>query len=183
VGVRVDTTGDLPDGYRLSRLVASPSQVTLLGDPDRLAQIGGVISTSPVALSQAVADFTIQVPLELPEDVDAINPDGKSIRSVTVQVGIEERTANVALTREVEVIGAEGVTVALDPAMVEVAVNGPVPLLNEIQNQPELLRVVIEMSALSNLQPGESVTIAPRVVAPDGVRTQLVPETVTVTVQ
>jgi YbbR domain-containing protein len=183
VGVRVDTSGDLPDGYRLSRLVSTPSQVTLLGDPQRLTEIGGVISTTPIALSQAVADFTVQVPLELPEDIDAIDPDGNSIRSVRVQVGIEERIANIALMREVEVIASGGTQFALDPTTVEVVVNGPVPLLNEIKNQPELLRVVIEASALSNLQPGETATITPRVVAPDGVRTELVPETVGVTAE
>jgi YbbR domain-containing protein len=183
VGIRVVTSGELPAGYRLENLTSEPNRVTLIGDPDVLEQTGGVVDTIPVDLSRGVDDFSVQLPLDLPLDAEAVNDEGETVRSVLVQVDVAPRTANLVFSRTVELVGSPGLDVTMEPATVDVIVNGPVPTLNEIEAQPSLLRVLIEATALADLEPGATIPLTPTVVYPEGTRVQLIPETVSVTVE
>ncbi|HSM57258.1 MAG TPA: diadenylate cyclase, partial [Candidatus Sulfomarinibacteraceae bacterium] len=183
VGVRVVTEGQLPEGYRLTRLTVDPASVTLIGAPEQLEEVGSAISTFAVDLSQAVDDFSVQVPLNLPPGVEAVTPLGRTTRSAQVRVEVEERVATRVFSRPVEVLGSVGLQVLREPATVDVTVNGPVPLLNQIEEDPNLLRVVIEASELADLNAGDSVVMTPQILAPEELQARIIPETITVTVQ
>lgn len=181
VAVRAVTDGTVPEGYRLVELLVQPDRVTLLGSEEALAEIGNVVETLPVDLSQAVDDITIQMPLNLPLNVDAVGPQGNTVRSVLVTVDVEERTGHRVFSRPVEVEGSAGLEVQVDPNTVELLVRGPLPLLEEVDAQSRLVRVVVEATDLTELEQGQSVIVTPQVILPDGLRAQLTPAQVQVT--
>jgi hypothetical protein len=55
-----------------------------------------------------------------------------------------------------------------------------VPTLSEIAADPRLLRVIIDATDLRNLEPGETISVTPRIIKPEDVRAQMVPQTVQV---
>ncbi|MDT8304639.1 MAG: diadenylate cyclase CdaA [Anaerolineae bacterium] len=181
VGVRVVTEGDLPAGYRLSGLSVTPSEVTLIGPEEQLGQLAAAISTFPVNITTAVDDLRIQAPLDLPPGIEALNSVGEPVRSVLVHVDVEPRMANWLRQRAVVIQGEHPLSLEISPTEVNVFLNGPVPTLEEIDASPRLLQVVINAAELEDLQPGESVEIAPEVIHPEGIRVQLEPDLVTVT--
>lgn len=183
VGVRVQLMGEVPDGYNLSQIIVSPSRVTLLGEVEGALATDSAISTLPLDISNAVDDLRVQVPLDLPAGVEALNDAGETIRSVSVELGVEPRLGTRVLSRDVEVLGSAGLSLSIDPPTVDVRLRGPVPLLNELESAPELLRVFIDAADLVDLDSGETVSIDPQVSKPDGVAATLVPQTVSVTVE
>lgn len=182
VGVRVITEGTLPDGYRLASLLTEPARVTLLGSTQQLNNVGPAIETVPLDLSQVVDDFVLQLPIDLPPGMEAIDPQGETVRAVVVTVDVQERIGNRVVTRTVELEGAIDNRITFDPSTVEIVLNGPVPLLDEIEAQPELLRAVVDVAQFADLPPGQSTTVLPTVIAPDGVRTRVTPARVEVSV-
>jgi hypothetical protein len=54
--------------------------------------------------------------------------------------------------------------------------------LDEIEAQPELLRAVVDVAQFADLPPGQSTTVLPTIIAPDGVRTRVTPARVELTV-
>jgi len=180
VGVLVETEGQLPAGYRLGQLLVSPSQVTLLGDPQRLEAIGNAVTTFPVDLTNASDNLQVQVPLNLVPGVDAVNAFGETIRSVLVQLEVNELMASRAISRTVEIQGDTGMNLTVVPPQVDVTLRGPVSLLNDIQAQPDLIRVFIEAAALANLESGQSVVVTPQISKPESVEATLFPAEVEV---
>jgi diadenylate cyclase len=180
VGVRVIPGAPPPAGYWLSRLSVAPASITLQGSPDQLAQINGFVDTVPIDLSQAYGDLEVQVPLDLPTDIQALdNNTGDVVRAVTVQAQIAARSGDMVTTRPVEPLGAiSGVTITISPPQVELLLSGPLPTLRQIETTSDLIRVGVDVS---NLTPGESVNLTPNVFAPDGVKAQLMPPSVLVT--
>lgn len=181
VGVRVVSEGELPAGYRLSGLSVTPSEVTLIGPEDQLAQLQAAVSTFAVNISGAVDDLRIQAALDLPPGIEALNSIGDPVRSVLVHIDVEPRMANWLRQRAVEIQGEHPHSLDIAPPEVDVFLSGPIPTLEEIDASPRLLQVLIDAAALENLRPGESVRIAPEVIYPDGLRVLLEPALVTVT--
>jgi diadenylate cyclase len=181
VGVRVATEGELPAGYRLSGLSVTPSEVTLIGSRDQLAQLEAAVSTFPVNVSGAVDDLRIQAALALPLGIEALNSIGEPVRSVLVHLEVEPRLGDGVWQRTVEIQGDQAGSFIISPGQVDVFLNGPIPTLDEIDANPRLLQVVLDAADLADLAPGDSIEIAPEVVAPDGLRVRLRPNLVTVT--
>jgi diadenylate cyclase len=181
VGVRVRTEGELPSGYRLSALGVSPAQVTLLGPREQLAELDAAIFTFPVNISTAVDDLRIQAALELPPGVEALNNIGEPVRSVVVTIEVEPQMANWVRQRTVEIQGELAQTFTISPAEVDVFLNGPVPILENIDASPRLLQLVVDAADLERLGPGESVQLTPRIIYPDDLRVRIQPDTVTIT--
>lgn len=180
VGVRVVTEGQLPDDYRLSQFFVSPAQVTLLGDPEALAAVGNAVPTLPVDLANAADNLRIQVPLDLPPGVDAVDTYGNTVRSVLVQMEVTERQGNRVITRTVRIQGETGLDLTITPRQVDITLTGPVPLLDDIQAQPDLVQVFIDTSSLADLVSGQTLTISPQVSKPEQITAALVPKEVQV---
>lgn len=181
VGVRVLTEGEMPSGYRLSAIVVAPSEVTLLGSEEQLAQLEGAVTTFPVDISGAIDDLSIQAALDLPPGVEAVDSSGEVVRSVVVRVEVEPRMGNRVRQRPVEIQGEAALSFDMNPAIVDVFLNGPIPVLNDIDASPRLLQVVVDAADLAELEAGESLEVTPEIVYPDGVRVQLQPDSVIIT--
>jgi diadenylate cyclase len=181
VGVQVTTEGEMPAGYRLSALVVAPAQVTLLGDEEQLAQVTGTVATFPVDISGAVDDLSIQAALDLPPGVEAIDSLGEAVRSVVVRVEVEPRMGNRVRQRPVEIQGEAELSFEINPAIVDVFLNGPIPILDDIDASPRLLQVILDAAELEELEPGSSLEVTPELVFPEGVRVQLQPDSVIIT--
>ena len=83
VGVRAVTTGSPPEGYWLNGLSVDPATVTLQGNPNIIADLGGFVDTLPIDLSEAIGKLTVETPLDLPAEVQALDSNGNAIGNVT----------------------------------------------------------------------------------------------------
>jgi diadenylate cyclase len=179
VGVRPVTSGLPPEGYRLSSLSVSPTNITLQGNPSELAQMGSYVDTLPVDLSQAIGDLNTQVPLALSPNIQALDSNGNPIRTVTVQIQIVPRSSYLVTTRPVELLGiTPDITATIDPPTIELIMNGPAPILSQIEKEPDLVKVVADVVGID---PPQTVTRQLTVVAPDEISMQIIPDAVQVT--
>jgi diadenylate cyclase len=180
VGIRAITDGVPPEGYWMSSLTTAPSSVTLQGEPDLLAAVNGFIDTLAIDVSQAVGPLTVQMPLDLPPGITALDSTGNPVQTVTVTANIEVRTGDLLLTRPVKLVGVrDGVTTTVVPGEVDLLISGPLPTLREIEANPELVQIVLDVSRLVPIE-GQSYEETPEVTAPDGIKVQLTPLTVLV---
>jgi YbbR domain-containing protein len=179
VGVRPVTSGIPLEGYRLSALSVTPTSVTLQGDPAQLSRIGSYVDTLPVDISQATGDLNLQVPLALPPDVQALDSKGDPMRTVTVQVQIATRNSYVLVSRPVELLGITAdITATVNPATVDLVMTGPAPIISQIEKEPGLVRVLVDMVGVD---PPQRLTRPLTVAAPDEIRVQVIPNAVQVT--
>ncbi|HRV92400.1 MAG TPA: diadenylate cyclase CdaA [Anaerolineae bacterium] len=179
VSVRAIPNGTPPAGYWLSDLSVTPASVTLQGDSSQLDQVGSYVDTLPVDISQAAGDLKSQVPLDLPAGVQAIDSEGRRIETVDVVARIAARQGDLAVTRPVEILPTTSeITATVSPAQVDLLLSGPLPTLNEIEANPELVRVSLEATDLGQ----GNTEVFPTVTKPKNVDVQLIPETVLVRV-
>jgi YbbR domain-containing protein len=181
VGIRAITEGAPPEGYWMSSLTTAPASVTLQGDPLLLAEVNGYVDTLPVDVSQAAGLLTVQMPLNLPQGITAVDSAGNAVQTVIVTANIEARTGDLLLTRPVNLVGGrEGVTVTITPDRVDLLLSGPLPILREIEANPDLVQIVLDVARLVPIE-GQSYEESPQVTAPEGVKVQLTPLTILVT--
>ncbi len=143
VRVTPNLIGEPPDGYTLtSRFNYEPQTVIVSGPPELLETLPGTLFTEPINLSNYTDDFEIRVPVDLPSD-DLLLITGQRI---TVQVGIDPIITSRQFERiPIEVIGLrDGLDVSLSPEQVSVLVNGPQPVVSELQ--PGNIRVLIDLN-------------------------------------
>ena len=115
VGVRAVTSGSPPDGYWLSGLTVEPSDVTIQGDPDILDEMGSFVDTLPVDLSEATGALQVDVPLDLPVALQALDDSGNALTNVTVTALVAPRSGDLLTERAVEIINDRGTsTITLD---------------------------------------------------------------------
>ena len=178
VAVRAVITGSTPPGYWLSGVTISPTIATLQGQPDQLAEVGSFINTFPVDVSQAIGDLEVSVPLDLPPNVRALDSNGNTIRSATVVARIAARRANLALTRSIELIGVTSdLKIMAAPSRLELLLEGPLAVLNQIEANPNLVRVQLD---LVGLVPSQNTVLTPTVIVPSGIEVEAIPNTVRV---
>lgn len=175
--VHVVITGTVAPGYWISNISVEPKTVTLLGTPSVLEEIGGFVDTVPVDVTSAAGDIDRRVTLAPPPSVSALNERGVVEGSVQVRVTVVPQLGNLRLTVPVEVVGAQpGDTVGKSPAAVDVLLSGPLPILNDINADPKLVRVVVDVSALA---PGTQ-DVTPTLIAPESLKATMLPGTIQV---
>ncbi len=184
VGIRAVTEGSPPEGYWLSSLSVTPASVTLQGEPALLEGLNGFVDTLPVDLREAAGPLSIQVPLNLPPGITAVDNNGVPIYSVTVNAQISARTGDLLLQRRVEVTGVRtGVNVTIDPQELELLISGPLPTLNEIERNPSLVRLVADISDVAPI-PGQTIVFENlEIIHPDTVSVQLIRGSILVTIE
>lgn len=180
VGVRVVTQGTPAPGYWLSSIKVFPTTVTLQGSPDQLDKIGGYVDTLPVDVTNTAGNVSLQIPLDLPAGIQAVDSNGNAANTVTVELQIPARRGNLAVIRPVKAIGINGskTKVAVEPATVRLILSGPLPTLNEIEADPDLVQVLV---GVAGLEAGRDNEVSPTIIAPDDVTAQAVPPVVVVT--
>lgn len=178
--VHVVITGTVAPGYWISNINVEPKTVTLLGPPSTLEQIGGFVDTVPVDVTGAAGDIVRRVPLAPPAGVSALNERGVSEGSVEVRITVVPQFSNQSLTLPVEVTGAQpGDTISQSPAFVDVLLSGPLPILNQVNADPRLVRVLVDVTGL---EPGAR-EVTPTLITPEGLRATMVPNSVTIRIE
>lgn len=173
-------TGSVANGYWISNISVVPSTVILLGDPAELDKMGGLVDTASIDVSGAAADIVRRVPLAPPPGVTALNARGVTEGSVEVRIAVVAQTGNARLAVPVDVTGGEeGVTVSQSPASVDLYLSGPLPVLNQVLADPQLVRVVVDVSELTSGTYG----VTPRLIVPDELDATVFPETIEVRVE
>lgn len=88
VPIRLQTHGNLPDNYKLNELNVNPSTVTIKGDNN----LNGIeyIDTKPIDINTILNNSVIELELELPEDVELLNPNEKHFLRYSLDEIIEK---------------------------------------------------------------------------------------------
>jgi YbbR domain-containing protein len=172
--IKLDT---LEAGYMLTSIGYEPQTLYVSGSADHLSQLPATVETAPIDLSGRTEDFSVDVEVELPDDVVILS--GSS--TVTVTLGISaQTTARQIDTVPIEVIGlSEGFTAALTPDIISVVISGPVSVVNQIS--PLDVRAIVDLNGL----PVGTQEVVPRVIIQQGrasLDTTLLPAVVTVTI-
>lgn len=176
VAVKVITTGQVANGYRLTNISVSPLTVTLFSDDPRLInEIPGFVETLPVDLSNLSDDVEVTVGLNLPEGITAVRDP-----TVLVQVSVAAIEGSLTLSVPIEVIGlAPDLEAIISPLSVDVIVAGPLNVLDTLT--PSSFRVTLD---LTGLPPGVYQRAPTVESTSDKVRVQTtLPETVEVVIE
>lgn len=178
IGVAIITSGEPAQGFWVSGLTAQPSTVVLSGPQGTLATIGGSVPTAALDLAGASGDLSADLPLELPPEVSVRTLEGEPLRSVQVTVRITARRGSLTLERPVELTPRDASSnLTVTPQRVELLLSGPTATLSEIQADPDLVRVVLDVSEVAQ---GDTVDLMPQTIVPEGIGVQLLPSSINV---
>jgi diadenylate cyclase len=178
VSVQATVTGSPPMGYQLRSVGVEPTSVTLQGSVEQLSQLGSVVNTLPVEIDKITGNATVQTALDLPPNVQAMDPDGNPARAVTVTVRVAPLNGNLNLQRPVRLINVNpAITTTVIPETVDLLLSGPIPTLDEIKADPGLVQVLVDAATVGRRQ---TTNLTPEVTAPSEVNVQVVPPSVQV---
>ncbi len=178
VAINALTTGTPPEGYWLSAIQIDPVSATLNGDPELLDTLASYIDTLPIDISAAYGAVETTVPLDVPTDIQVLDETGAPLQQVKVRLQVSARQGDLLLTRPIELLNSEGVTVTVSAESVDLLLSGDLPTLREIEANPELVQVNINVAALAV---GRSDNITPVIILPEGINFQLVNSFIAVT--
>lgn len=147
VFIKIVTTGTIAQGYHLTGLLVNPPNVTIYAsDPALVDEMPAFLDTTPINLSGAYEDFSMNVELQLQDGIVVVGN-----QQVTVEVGIEAIQSSTQFVGvPVEIINLDiGLTVNISPDIVDLYISGPMNLLEELT--ADNIRVTLD---LSNRSPG-----------------------------
>ena len=173
--VRAVSVGQVANGYRLTNIFVSPVGVVVFSsNPELVNNLPGYVETQPIELTGKEDDFETLVGLNLPSGISVVG-DPK----VLVQVSIAAIESSLAISLPVEVINLPpGLQATSSPAIVDVILSGPVPILNTLS--PTDVRAVID---LTGYEAGIYQLIPDINILPERVqKVSLLPATVEITV-
>jgi YbbR domain-containing protein len=141
--VKVISTGQVAEGYKLTNIdVTPPNVVVFSSNPDLLDQLPGYVDTEPLDLTGAQDYLETPLSLSLPEGVSVVND-----QKVLVQVSIAPIESNLTLSLPVERVGlSPGLAAEVAPETVDVIISGPLPVLNTLK--PSDMRMVVDLTGL-----------------------------------
>jgi len=175
VAVKVLSTGQLAEGYRLTNISVAPPTITVYSaNPQLVNELPGFIETMPVDLSGLSDDTEFNTELNLPDGITLVSEPG-----VLVQIGVAAIEGSLTLTLPVEVLGLQPTLAAtISPPSVDVIITGPLPILDNLTAAS--FRAVVDLTGLAE----GKYQIEPSLdLIPEEVQIQAVlPETVEVTI-
>jgi YbbR domain-containing protein len=164
--------GEPAYGYTLLGIRVTPQTVTVAGEPKTVAQVGSV-STETVNISGATRDFVQEVAVVSPAGVRVA---GRVRVAVQIVPAIAVTTVRGIRVQPPEV--GDGLVVNIEPALVQIQIQGPVTLVNRLR--------AADFSARLDGQTAEEGRrrAQVRIQAPPQVEVlSIVPPTVTITVR
>lgn len=175
VAVKVVTTGQVANGFRLTNIAISPPTVTLFSDdPNVLDDVPGFVETLPVDLTGLNEYTEVSAGLNLPKGISLVRDP-----RVLVQISVAAIEGSLTLTVPVEVIGLPPeLDAVISPTTVDIIVAGPLNILDELNAEDFL--VVLDLTGL----PAGVYQRTPEMeILPADIRLQtILPETVEVTI-
>lgn len=175
VAVKVVTTGQVANGFRLTNIAISPPTVTLFSDdPNVLDDVPGFVETLPVDLTGLNEYTEVSAGLNLPQGISLVRDP-----RVLVQISVAAIEGSLTLTVPVEVIGLPPeLDAVISPTTVDIIVAGPLIILDELNAEDFL--VVLDLTGL----PAGVYQRTPEMeILPADIRLQtILPETVEVTI-
>jgi YbbR domain-containing protein len=141
--VKVLTTGQPANGYKLTNITVSPLNVVVFAsDPQLVNDLPGFVETDPVDLTGAEDDVDTFAALQLPEGISVVGDE-----TVLVQVSIAAIEGSLTMDLPVTPIGLLPTQAAvLSPETVKVILSGPVTVLDSLE--PSDLRVIVDLTDL-----------------------------------
>jgi YbbR domain-containing protein len=141
VVVKVETSGQIADGYKLTGLLLSPPNVIVFSaDPQKVNQLPGYVETEPLDLTGLQDDFEAWLALKLPDGISVV---GDSQVLVQASIAVIESSLSFSLPVEVVNLPSE-MQMDFTSQNVVVVLAGPVPVLNKII--PADVRAVIDLT-------------------------------------
>jgi len=180
VAVSAVVVGQAAPGYWVSNIAVAPPRVTIVGNPTVIGSIPGFIETIPFNVDQATADIVQTVPLDLPNGVTVVVPEGNGTGAGGVQVTVEVSAIESGQTIQLP-ITQQGIDPAYSwsasPARADVILSGPIPRLQALRTGD--VQVIVD---LFGLVPG-TYNVQPVVFLPDDLRLEaILPDTIEVTI-
>ena len=141
--VKVLTTGQPANGYKLTNITVSPLNVVVFAsDPQLVNDLPGFVETEQVDLTGSEDDVDTFAALQLPEGVSVVGDE-----TVLVRVSIAAIEGSLTVDLPVTPIGLLPTQAAiLSPETVQVILSGPVPVLDSLE--PSDIRVVVDLTGL-----------------------------------
>lgn len=147
VSVKVDTIGDLPEGYELTSITAIPDEVEVFAVSDVLNTIDELLTES-IDLATITQSGTM--------DVKLVVPDGASVQddTITIELEIDQSKVFEEVPISIENLGAGQDVIFLDPPIPisRVIIKGPEDEVRKLSEED--INVFIN---LENLSEGEHV--------------------------
>jgi YbbR domain-containing protein len=135
--ITVNWVGEPAPGYRLLNITVEPSSILITAPPDQLDALR--IETEPVDIRGLTRSETLQVALDLPEEVTVEDP-----QPVVVTIEIEPILTSDVVQKEVEIRGLnDDLEAILDPEEVRVFLFGPLPVLESLEEED--VRVTLDL--------------------------------------
>ena len=178
VSVRVQVDGQVAPGYRISNISVDPPTITVVGNPQGLNEIAGLIDTIPINLNEATESIVRTVPLNLPAGVTTVLAENGGPGGVKVTVEITPIEDAVTLQRPILQQGIDpDYWWRSSPEQVEVFLSGPLSQLRSLKASD--VEVLID---LFDLEPGTHI-LQPTVFMPDGLRLDaILPDSIEITI-
>lgn len=142
VVIKVVTTGQVGEGYRLTTVSVFPPTVTVFAsNPALIDKLPGYIETSPIEMNARKDDIDMRLPLNLPEGVSVVGDP-----TVNVIVGISAIEGSITLNDvQVEIIGLDPkLSGKISPERINVILSGPLPTLDKLL--PGQVRAVLDLT-------------------------------------
>ncbi|MFC2055900.1 YbbR-like domain-containing protein, partial [Chloroflexota bacterium] len=175
--LRADT---LEDGYEITSVRMSPTSLTLTGPRTALESVGDFILTAPITLTNVYSELTLDVPLILPEGVVGKGEKGENVDSAVVSIFVSPQT-NYLLQTVPPIFRGLPLTYSaeMSPQQVSVLLIGPQPILDEIEANPSLVQIYMDVTDL----PLGTHVLPLEYEAPSGISVELFPSEVQVTIR
>ncbi len=130
--VRVDVQGEPASGYWVSSITPEPALVTVVGQPEIISALNGIVATEPIDVTGlSEGSFSQGTRLQLPEGVSPLNEG-----FVEVRITIEPQTSSKRVSVEPTISGLQpGLVVdesAIIPSEVTVLLKGPITELENL---------------------------------------------------
>ena len=142
VVVKVVTTGQVGEGYRLTTVSVFPPTVTVFSsNPALVDKLPGYIETSPIDMNARKDDIDLRPQLNLPEGVSVVGDS-----TVNVIVGISAIEGSITLNDvRVDIANLDPkLTGKFSPERVNIILSGPLPTLDKLL--PGQVRAVLDLS-------------------------------------
>lgn len=146
--VRVDVQGEPAAGYWVSSITPEPALVTVVGQPEVISALNGIVATEPIDVSElSEGSFTRATRLQLPEGVSPLNEG-----IVEVAITIEPQTSSKRVSVEPTISGLQpGLVVsdtAIIPSEVTILLKGPITELENLDLEEVLVTLDVSERGL-----------------------------------